>query len=46
MAVTVPKVGVNPLTGESAVVTRRRLHAELELPIGDAYADFLRRFLD
>ena len=44
--VTVPKVGVNPLTGESAVAERRRLHTDMQLPIGDAYAEFLRRFLD
>ncbi|MCL2090006.1 MAG: hypothetical protein FWH11_02075 [Micrococcales bacterium] len=39
------KVGQNPQTEEPVVVTRRRVAVDLELPTGEAYATFVRRFL-
>lgn len=38
-AVTVD--ATNPLTGEAVVTERRRLKVELELPLRDAYSDFV-----
>ena len=35
----------NPLTGETVIARRRRICRELELPMKDAYSDFLRRLL-
>ncbi len=37
--------GENPLTGEKVTARRRRLRRDLELPMGDAYSEFVRRFL-
>lgn len=34
--------GVDPRTGASTRVTRRALHVELELPMGDAYSELVR----
>lgn len=42
-AVDVP--AKNPITGEEVVARRRRLHRELELPMKDAYSEFLATFL-
>jgi tRNA(His) 5'-end guanylyltransferase len=39
------KVGMNPKTGEQVTTTRRRLHRELELPMRDAYDEFIRNRL-
>ncbi|MCI0395490.1 MAG: hypothetical protein L0322_11195 [Chloroflexi bacterium] len=36
------KSGLNPLTGETAVALRRRVHVELELPLREAYEAFVR----
>lgn len=33
---------VNPISGESVVARRRRINRRLELPMKDAYSDFLR----
>ena len=38
------KEGYNPLTGEATTATRKRIHTEYELPIGDAYGRFMRTF--
>ncbi len=38
----VEKVGVDPRTGERVKAERRRLAVELELPLGEAYARYLR----
>ena len=37
--------GVNPLKKEATLVTRRRLHTEYELPVGDNYEAFVRQLL-
>ena len=37
--------GENPLTGEKVTARRRRLRRDLELPMGDTYSNFVRRFL-
>lgn len=39
------KTGVDPRTGASVSTQRRRLKRDLELPLGEAYADFVRTFL-
>ncbi|WP_035609055.1 tRNA(His) guanylyltransferase Thg1 family protein [Haloferula sp. BvORR071] len=39
------KTGTNPLTGETAVVTRQRLAEVLELPHGDDYAALIAGYL-
>ncbi|MFN8608976.1 MAG: tRNA(His) guanylyltransferase Thg1 family protein [Vulcanimicrobiota bacterium] len=39
------KVGLNPLTSAQTRATRRRLHIEDQLPLGEAYSDFLKQFL-
>lgn len=36
------KEGVDPRSGESRTARRRELHVELELPMKDAYSEFLR----
>lgn len=41
----VPHTGVNPLTGETAETTRRRLVVDGELPRGVAYREFVREFV-
>ena len=40
---TYEKPGVDPRTGTPAAGTRRRVHRELELPVGDAWARLLGR---
>ena len=40
---TTEKPGVDPRTGTPAVGTRRRIHRELELPVGDAWTRLLGR---
>lgn len=42
---TYDKTGRNPLTNEDTTVTRRRIHEELELPIGDKYANLVESLL-
>jgi tRNA(His) guanylyltransferase len=39
------KPSENPMTGEKVTARRRRLRRDLELPMGDAYGEFVRRFL-
>ena len=39
------KIGVDPRTGRETIATRRRLRVDEALPRGEAYAEFLRRFL-
>lgn len=39
------KVGQNPLTGETATATRRRIRVELDLPMKDEYSAFIARLL-
>lgn len=38
---SVEKEGVNPKTGETVATTRRRLKADLDLPVKDEYSKFL-----
>ena len=33
--------GYNPMTGEATRTTRRRIYVELDLPVGEAYGDWL-----
>ena len=35
------KAGLNPITGEQVTAQRRRIKVELELPLGDEYAEFI-----
>jgi hypothetical protein len=42
---TYAKIGVDPRTGQTAEAQRRRLYADLELPLGDEHAAFIRRLL-
>ena len=42
---TYTKIGTDPRTGETAEAERRRLHTDLELPLGDAYVTFLQERL-
>jgi tRNA(His) 5'-end guanylyltransferase len=42
---TYEKLATNPLTGEEVVAARRRIRAELDLPMKDAYSDFIRNLL-
>ena len=37
------RIGENPLTGERVAARRRRLRRDSELPVRDAYSEFLRR---
>ena len=39
---TYEKEGLNPLTGETSLATRRRLKVDLELPMKEVYSDFVR----
>jgi tRNA(His) guanylyltransferase len=39
------KPGSNPQTGETVLARRRRITRETELPLGDAYADFVREIM-
>ncbi|WP_216701566.1 hypothetical protein [Gloeothece verrucosa] len=39
------KEGVNPLTGETVLVTRKRLFVDMELPMKDEYSDFVRKLI-
>lgn len=40
------RTGRDPRTGEERTATRRRVRVDAELPMGDAYAAFLRRILE
>ena len=40
------KAGMNPTTGETTTVRRRRLAAVMELPMREAYERFVARFID
>lgn len=42
---TYEKTGLNPKTGETTLAQRRCLSERMDLPLGDAYADFVRGFL-
>lgn len=42
----VEKIGFNPVKQESVRTTRREIHLEYELPIGDAYEKLIERFLE
>lgn len=42
---TVELPAKNPITGEDVVARRRRLHRELDLPMKDAYSEFLSNLL-
>ena len=39
------KTGVDPRTGETKQTQRRRLYTEMDLPMGDVYASFIRQQL-
>lgn len=39
------KHGLNPLTDESVITSRRRLKTELELPMKDDYSFFIKRLI-
>ena len=39
------KEGFNPKTDEKVVTTRNRLKVDYELPLGDAYGEFIGSFL-
>ncbi len=40
------KAAVNPLTGAAVTATRRRIRVDYELPMRDAYGDFVLRLLE
>ena len=40
---TYAKEGRNPVTGETTSAERWRLARDLELPVGDAYGEYVRR---
>ena len=42
---TYEKPGLNPITHETVVTDRRRIHVELDLPMKDAYDELIRRLL-
>jgi tRNA(His) 5'-end guanylyltransferase len=42
---TYEKLGVNPLTGQSATASRRRIRRQFDLPMKDEYAGFVRGLL-
>ncbi len=42
---TYEKSGRNPKTGEATTALRRCLRERMDLPLGDAYADFVRTFV-
>ena len=39
------KEGRNPLTGETKMTTRSRIHVDYELPLGDEYGKLIRKFI-
>jgi len=43
---SVEKTGVNRLTQEATVTTRRRIHVDKELPVGPDYGELLSRIID
>ena len=43
---SVEKTGVNPLTQEATVTTRRRIHVDKELSVGPDYGELLSRMID
>jgi tRNA(His) 5'-end guanylyltransferase len=42
---TVQKEGFNPVTQEKVMADRKELYTDFELPIGDAYRDFITDLL-
>jgi tRNA(His) 5'-end guanylyltransferase len=40
------KQSINPLTGEAATAMRRRIKIDMELPMKDAYSDFIREMVE
>jgi tRNA(His) 5'-end guanylyltransferase len=41
----IAKAGRNPVTGQETTTTRRRIVTDLELPIGSAYSEMIRRLV-
>ena len=41
----VDKEGFNPITNETVIAKRRELVVDYELPIGEAYREFILKFL-
>ncbi len=39
------KEGFNPITGETKMTTRSRIHVEYELPLGEEYGSMVREFV-
>ena len=39
------KEGTNPLNGETKITTRKRIHVDYELPLGDEYGKLIRSFI-
>lgn len=39
------KEGLNPITGESTIAKRSRIHEEYELPLGNDYGTLIRRYV-
>lgn len=40
------KKGFNPITGQATIATRKQLRSDLELPMREAYEQFVRQFVD
>ena len=40
------KRGINPMTDETVITSRRRVKTELELPMKDDYSLFIKRLLN
>ena len=40
------KEGTNPLSGETKMTTRKRIHVDYELPIGDEYGELIRSIIE
>lgn len=40
------KMGFNPVTGQGIPTIRTRIHTELELPLGEKYAEMIKGFLE
>ena len=39
------KAAVNPMNGEKITATRKRIHVEYDLPIGEEYGRIVRGFV-
>jgi tRNA(His) guanylyltransferase len=40
------KIGLNPVTGEQTTCERQRIHQNFDLPMRDAYSDFVRELME